>query len=268
MMQDALATLPPISLYQDVSSTNDLAMQGARQGAPHGSCWVADRQLQGRGRRQHDGQARSWFSPPAKNLYFSLLIKHSLPPELVSTLTLAAAVGAWRTLDPLLSPHQERLLVKWPNDLYIAHRKLGGILSEGVMLHNRLDAVIVGVGLNINLLEGDLPDDLRGAATSLAIATGLTTHDRLAITHALREQILLASEQLHRLGLPYIISQLAPIDQTLGRRLVIQSSGQQGTSRGISASGGLRVELDDGQVLDVQTGEVSFASSPQEGRTP
>lgn len=260
-MQDAQG-LPPISLYQDVSSTNDLAMQAARQGAPHGSCWVADRQLQGRGRRQPDGQARAWFSPPNKNLYFSLLIKHALPPELVSTLTLAAAVGAWRTLDPLLSPHGARLLVKWPNDLYIEDRKLGGILSEGVMLHNRLDAVIVGVGLNINLLQGELPDDLQASATSLAIATGSASHDRLAITHALRQQILLASDQLHRLGLPFIISQLEPIDQTLGRRLLIQSSGEQGISRGISPSGGLRVELDDGSLVEVQTGEVTFTSPP------
>lgn len=256
-------TLPPIQLFKSTPSTNDLAIAAAKTNPPHGSCWVADQQTKGRGRRQSSGESRPWFSPPGKNLYLSLFVRHHLPPHLVSTLTLAAALGAWRAINPLLEQKgeeaQDKLLIKWPNDLYIAHKKLGGILSEGVMVNNKLDTVVIGIGLNINLSSEDLPDELKDIATSLQIATS-STHDRLSLAHTLREELLLACTQLEQLGLPFIIKNLQPIDQTIGRSVSTTVNGQpqQGTSLGIAPSGGLLIQLTTGQTIEVQSGEVLF----------
>ncbi len=253
-------TLPPISLFHEVSSTNDLAMSAARDGAPHGSCWLAERQLGGRGRREVDGERRAWFSPSGVNLYMSVLVKLALPPEIAATLTLAAAVGVRRALTQVLDPvHHDALLIKWPNDLLLDGKKLCGILSEGVLIGGKLDAVIIGVGINVNLAREQLPEHLQSSATSLFMHTA-QRYDRLALALLLREELLAAAHQLATQGLPTILEQWRPFDQTKGRRVRAMIGGGwcSGTSLGISETGGLLVELAPGDVEDVQTGEVVF----------
>lgn len=251
--------LPPITLLDQVDSTNDLALEAARHhAAPHGSCWLADQQVKGRGRRELTGERREWFSPPGANLYLSLLLRNTLEPSLATPLTLAAAVGAHAALSPLLDDPSP-LWIKWPNDLYFHDKKLGGILSEGVLSGPRLDAVIVGIGLNINLAADQLPEALAPLATSLLIETG-QRHDRLAIALSLRHHLLAAADTLCSRGLPAIIEAWRPHDRSVGRQIEAMIGGQwrQATSRGISDSGGLLVELPDGTTHDVQTGEVRF----------
>jgi BirA family biotin operon repressor/biotin-[acetyl-CoA-carboxylase] ligase len=254
-----MPTHPPISLHQDISSTNDLALEAARQGAPHGSCWMAERQLGGRGRREVDGARRTWFSPAGVNLYMSILVKNRLAPEQATTLTLAAAVGAHTAIASALEEHAGDLLIKWPNDLYLGARKLSGILSEGVLLGGRLDAVIIGVGVNVNLPASALPADLADQATSLLMHTS-RPHDRLTLAHAMRHEILAACDLLADSGLPAIIERWRPHDQSKGRRVRAMIGGEwrSGTSLGISRTGGLLVELGPDDVQDVQTGEVIF----------
>lgn len=250
--------LPPISLLAQTHSTNDVATRAARSGADHGACWVADQQSAGRGRRQIDGVRRAWFSPPGANLYMSLLLKPRLEPSMLATLTLAAAVGARQALAEA-SGLGDKIWIKWPNDLYIGDKKLAGLLSEGVLDGMKIVGAVVGIGVNVNLGDDELPDEIASIATSLKIATG-QSHDRFSLTLRIREHIMARSRQLEQLGLATILEDFRPHDLSVGRAIQVMHAGAwaAGVSRGIADSGGLAVVLDSGERLVVQAGEVRF----------
>ncbi len=145
-------------------STNSRAVALAESGAPDGTVVCADAQTGGRGRF-----GRTWESPPARNLYVSLLLRPPVEPAqapqltLVTAVALAAAVEASTGLSTRL---------KWPNDLYLGGRKAAGILAEMSADADRLRHVVIGVGLNVNADETDFPPALRAKATSLKVQAG------------------------------------------------------------------------------------------------
>ena len=134
-----------------IGSTNDRAAQWARAGGEHGALVTADEQSAGRGRH-----GRAWHSPP-RNLYASFILRPA-PGTHLGALGLAVGVGLTDGLADL------DLGLKWPNDIIAAGRKLGGILCESRWVGDAPE-VVVGFGLN---LGGDLPEDLREIAVSLA----------------------------------------------------------------------------------------------------
>jgi BirA family biotin operon repressor/biotin-[acetyl-CoA-carboxylase] ligase len=142
------------------ASTNDEAARLARAGASHGTIVVAERQTAGRGR---DG--RPWSSPPGMGLYLSAVLRPPLPLALVPPLTLAVGVAVCDAAIAFGAP----AALKWPNDTLVADRKLAGVLIEAQSQGGRLDAVIVGIGVN---LAGELPAELGGLAITLEEATG------------------------------------------------------------------------------------------------
>ncbi|HVF06539.1 MAG TPA: biotin--[acetyl-CoA-carboxylase] ligase [Frankiaceae bacterium] len=155
----AVTATPPwneVHVLQAVGSTNDLVATAARGGQPEGLVVVAEHQTGGRGRLD-----RQWVSPPRAGLTFSVLLRPAVPaavrpwvPLLLATAA-AEAVSARCDLDVSL---------KWPNDLLVGGRKVGGVLAESTG-----DAVVVGIGLNVSTRAAELP---RADATSLAIETG------------------------------------------------------------------------------------------------
>jgi BirA family transcriptional regulator, biotin operon repressor / biotin---[acetyl-CoA-carboxylase] ligase len=149
-----------VQRYASVTSTMDLAAQAARQGAAEGLVIVADHQAAGRGRR-----GRSWSSPPGAGLYLSVVLRPPLAgtaPELVSFLTLGTGVAV-RTAILHASGWAPQL--KWPNDVVAAHRKLAGILAEGVAIGTPEQTVILGIGINVR--DGAHPAEIAARATSL-----------------------------------------------------------------------------------------------------
>jgi BirA family transcriptional regulator, biotin operon repressor / biotin---[acetyl-CoA-carboxylase] ligase len=139
----------------ECGSTNDEAARLARAGAAHGTVIVADRQTGGRGR-----MGRVWASPPGGNLYFSCVLRPRLSIAQTPALALAAGIAVCDALrDAGASAH-----LKWPNDVLVDGRKISGVLLEAQSQGARLEAVVVGVGVN---LCGTLPDELRDTATTL-----------------------------------------------------------------------------------------------------
>ena len=262
------ATLPPIHLFDTVTSTNDFAVEAARDGAPHGSCWAADAQTLGRGRREEDGTRRTWFSPARSNLYLSTLVRFDLDPLIAPTLTLAAGVGVVRALDEILGERlPDGLWIKWPNDIWIGERKLGGILSEGVLEDSRLVAVVIGIGLNVNLSLSALPDTLRGKTASL-ITTGEEERpvDRLALLLSLRHHVISCCEEVAAHGLAStFLDDLRALDRLSGRRVEIKQGGAWTTGRadGIDVNGALFVILDEGERVRVHAGDVRLIEAPR-----
>jgi len=147
-------------------STNAYALELAAGGAqPETVVWALE---QSGGR----GQYRRRFSSPAGGLYFSLVLRPDLPPERLPLVTLAAGVGCCLCLERncAVAP-----LLKWPNDLYVNGKKLGGILTEGLPLVGREGpTVVVGVGLNVNSTPSDYPEALRPAVATLGDTTKKT----------------------------------------------------------------------------------------------
>ncbi len=236
------------------SSTNDQALSSI--GAPEGAVWLTDHQTAGRGRRTEAGP-RAWLSAPGASILMSMRFCPRLAPEATPALTLAAAVGV---AEALRAATGVAVGLKWPNDLLVGGRKLGGILTEG-----RLDGesmiVVVGVGINVNAEAGALPPSLAGQATSLQAEAGRPL-DRLALVG----QIAAALEAsvaavVDHGGLGGVRSRWEALSVMAGRRVRFQApgaAGEAGEAMGLSEAGGLLVRRQSGAVVEVCAGEVDF----------
>ena len=152
-----------IELFDCLPSTNREAAQLAQAEVEHGTVVVADSQTAGRGRL-----SRTWFSPPGANLYCSIILRVMRPPERLtewlSWLPLISALAAAEAIEQVSSIH---VSVKWPNDLLISERKVGGILCESGTGSRSDPFQIIGIGINVNVDHEDWPADLLDSATSI-----------------------------------------------------------------------------------------------------
>lgn len=157
--------------HASIDSTNRALLEEARAGAPEGVVHVADHQTAGRGRLD-----RTWEAPAGSSLLVSVLLRPPLGLEEAHLATAVVAVAASDACDEVAG---FRPLVKWPNDLVVDDRKLAGILAEVVSVGPRLEAIVVGVGLNVNW-PSPLPETLAATATACNHVTGADV-DRTAL---------------------------------------------------------------------------------------
>ena len=224
------------------TSTMDVALRLAHDGAAHGVVVGADEQTSGRGRR-----GTTWASPPGAGLYFSFIAKprdHTLP-----LITLAAGVAV---RDGIAAATGLAPDLKWPNDLIVDQRKLAGILAEGVGIGSADQAVVIGVG--VNLRPAAYPPDVAARATSIQGELGRTFErgDLLsAILLALWDR-LAALEQ--RPG-DILQAWRAASPSASGTR--VEWDGRHGTTAGIDDSGALLVQTGAG-VERISAGELRW----------
>jgi BirA family biotin operon repressor/biotin-[acetyl-CoA-carboxylase] ligase len=244
----------PIHHFPTLSSTNDLAKDLGRREAPEGTLVVAEAQTAGRGRL-----GRGWESPPGVGLYVSLLLRPPLPPSDLPQITLTAAVSVARALARAagLAPG-----IKWPNDLLLGGKKVGGILTEMETEPDVIRHLVVGLGLNVNNRE--FPPPLADTATSLALAAG-RPFSRVELLRAWLEEF----EELYRRFLardfPGILEEWRSYAVTLGREVrVRQGLGEvQGQALEVAPDGALLVKTRTGDIVRVTSGEL--APGPGEG---
>ena len=229
-----------IELFDSLPSTNREAAQLAQAEVEHGTVVIADSQTAGRGRL-----SRTWFSPPGANLYCSMILRTIRPPERLtewlSWLPLISALAAAEAIEQVSSAH---VSVKWPNDLLIAERKVGGILCESATGTGSDPFQIIGIGINVNIDRDDWPADLRDSATSIWQERNIVV-DR----NRLLAQLLLELEQcldeltIHgtsRLALAY-----HQRCSTIGHRVQATLANEDilvGLAEGIGQDGSLRVQ--------------------------
>ncbi len=153
---------------EETESTNLLALELGTNGAAAGTVIVAETQTSGRGRLN-----REWYSPPGTGLYFSLILFPKLIAADLPKITLAAGVAVCEVIE---SEYQLVPGIKWPNDLLLDGKKIGGILCEtGPVRGDQLSRdtlVVLGVGINVSIPEVDFPNVLRNKATSLQAYSG------------------------------------------------------------------------------------------------
>ena len=148
---------------EELASTNDRARELADAGAVHGEVVVAESQTAGRGRR-----GRSWSSPARQNLYLSVILRPSLPPQRAPELTLLSSVAACEACRKA----GVEAGIKWPNDVLVGGRKVAGILTELSAEPDAVHWVVLGIGVNLNSGPEDFPAELREVVTSLSIERG------------------------------------------------------------------------------------------------
>lgn len=151
-----------ILFKKEISSTNTY-LKTNYQNFNHFTVLYANHQTNGRGRISHN-----WYDEAGKNLLMSILLKDLSLNNYLNDLTLVVAVAVFKVLEKYIS----NITIKWPNDIYVNGLKVCGILTEGVTINNQIEAIIVGIGLNVN---GTIyPENIKNNTTSLKLLTNKT----------------------------------------------------------------------------------------------
>ncbi len=154
-----------IHFFREVDSTNDVAFRLALAGAPEGTVVIAESQTRGKGRLK-----RQWQSPPGCNLYTSIVLRPEIDPLFAPQITLMTGVAVAEILSRYCP---ENVTLKWPNDVQIGGRKVCGILTEmSAAAAKRINFVVVGIGVNINIERVEFDESFRKIATSLKEEAG------------------------------------------------------------------------------------------------
>lgn len=229
----------PLRHLPVTDSTNTQALAWAAEGAPEGALVVADEQSAGRGRH-----GRRWEDAGGKSLLMSLVLRPRVPPQRLGALTLAAGVAVARGLEEISGRRAE---LKWPNDVLIGDRKVAGILTEGTLVGSELSAAVVGIGINIDWGEADLPAELRGRATSLALEMeGRPVPRRAEILGRVLVELEAAYEAIHH-DPGGILDEARERSALLGEDVTLTwPDGHSATGRAvaITSDGALQVSID------------------------
>jgi BirA family biotin operon repressor/biotin-[acetyl-CoA-carboxylase] ligase len=235
----------PLHWLRETTSTNDEAKQAAKLGAPHGATWVADAQTAGRGR-----QGRGWISAEGENLLFSVLLRVTCPPARLPPLALVAGLAA---RDAIAAAAPSALVrIKWPNDVVVGEEraKIAGVLVEATLSGAKVEALIVGIGINVH--TRDFPEAIADRATSVARLGGAADRATILadVLAGLERDIPLAAAR----GLASVLPRLIASDALRGE--AVGSEAGEGTAEGIDADGRLLVRGADGIVARWGAGEV------------
>jgi BirA family biotin operon repressor/biotin-[acetyl-CoA-carboxylase] ligase len=234
----------PLTAIEETTSTSDLALEAADAGAPHGALFVADAQTKGRGRHGH-----TWTSPPGENLTFSILLRPAIDAPRANGLALVVGLAVRAAASNRVP--DANIGIKWPNDVVVERRKLAGVLVESRLHGSHLDAIVVGVGLNVHMREAPL--EIRDVATSLALLGDAAPSREDALADILRE-LEPRFDSFVQGGLGSVLSELRRHDALLGARVV--AGGRRGTAAGIDVDGALLVRDDSGLVQRITSGSV------------
>jgi len=231
-------------------STNDDLMSAADAGAPAWSILAAGRQDAGRGRR-----GRTWVAPQGSSMLVSVLLRPGLPPEVAAVVALGATVAVSEALADAGVPTR----CKWPNDVMSAAsgRKIAGVLAESRVEGGVVRYVVVGVGVNVRQRAEEFPDELRDAATSVAIEGGALDQTRLLASY------LAAFRQRYDPDAPGFVTRTREAYrqrcETIGqdvRATTVDGEAVEGAAVGLGAGGELVVRTPDGREAVIGFGEI------------
>jgi len=237
--------------YDSIPSTNMVAMELASKGCPDGTVVISDAQTAGKGRL-----GRSWISPPGKNLYLSIILRPALSPRDATALTLLAAVACTSAIRSATSLAAS---IKWPNDLIVGQRKLGGILTEIKADIDHIIYAIVGIGINVNLNAEDMPEEIKAIATSIFVETG-GHFSRSDLAGAILLEFDKWYGHLLRKGKKVVADEWLTLSSTIGKRVRAAAVNQtfEGVAEGIDDDGLLILKLNDGTYHKMSAGDVSI----------
>ena len=229
-------------IRESLESTNDEVRNLAKAGAPDGLIVLAESQTAGRGRR-----GAAWFSPAGESLAFSILMRPQEPQALWPRLALAAGLAVAEAVESF-GPQAG---IKWPNDVWIGHKKVAGILVEA-----GLDFAVVGIGLNVNTME--FPPGVAEIATSMRIETARN----FSRSEVLGEIVRRIAVRRHQIGGDFeaLISAVRLRCVLTDKRVTLTTANgpKVGMVEGIAAGGELLLRTENGLERLIQADEVRF----------
>jgi len=238
-----------VRLYETVSSTNDIALAWAAEGASGLALVFAEEQTAGRGRGE-----RSWYSPRGASLAFSLIL--SLIVEDPADVTLVTGLGALAVHEALVELNLTPA-IKWPNDVLLGGKKVSGVLMEAIWTGAALDRLVLGIGVNVRPESVPATGLLNFPATCLDIETG-TLVDRYALLKSILSQLVLWSP---RVGSPQFLHAWEQRLAYRGEWVQVEREGTpalEGLAVGLDRDGALRLQTSAGVVHPVRLGEVKL----------
>lgn len=240
-----------VKYLEKVDSTNNVAKRLAEEGAEEGTIVLAEEQVGGRGRLE-----RSFISPFAQGVWFSLILRPTFLPMEVSKMTLLAAVAITKALHKLGLVESG---IKWPNDILVRGRKVVGILTELNASMERINYLVMGIGINTGLSKKTLPKDLKKVVTSFAI-------ENIPVRRqVLLQEVLLQLERYYEIaeteGFKPILEEWKVLSVMLGSEVNVVEPNRtfSGMAVDLDDSGNLIVETENGRET-VLAGDVHVRS--------
>ena len=240
-----------IHYEESVDSTQKIAHRLVQDEAPEGTIVVAEEQVSGRGR-----MGRNFYSPKYTGIFMSVILRPNIPPPKAPQLTLITAVAIVQAIEEMLEISPQ---IKWPNDILINGKKITGILTELIADADRIQSIIIGIGINVNQEQKDFPDELKEIAGSLAIACKKQIKRSELIQH-----VLMKLEQLYLL---YLEKGFYPIKLmwesyaiSVGREITARTltGSIHGFAKGITEDGVLLIEDAAGKVHEIYSADIEI----------
>jgi BirA family biotin operon repressor/biotin-[acetyl-CoA-carboxylase] ligase len=238
-----------IEYYESCESTQNIAHDAAQVGAFDGTLVVSEEQTAGKGRL-----SRPWNSTAKKGIWMSLIVRPALMPQQAPQMTLVAAVAVVRAIENITGIEA---MIKWPNDILINGRKMTGILTELQSEPDRVKAIVLGIGMNVNHDDEDFPVELRKIATSLKLESGMQI-DRAKLIAEILGFLELYTGMYEKHGFGPIKLLWESYSNTSGKRIraVMLNETIEGTAIGISEDGLLELRLDDDTVRGIYSADI------------
>jgi BirA family biotin operon repressor/biotin-[acetyl-CoA-carboxylase] ligase len=236
-----------IHYFSEIDSTNNVAKKLAEEGAKEGTMIIAETQTRGRGRR-----GKQWISP-AGGVWMSIILRPQIPPSEAPQLTLMTGVAVAETIKKFGLD----VGIKWPNDILIGSRKVCGILTEANAKFSTLDYVVVGIGIDANVNTENFPSDVQKTATSLK----KELNEDIRGPELVQEFLKTFEETYNEFkenGFPEILGEWRRMSKTIGNYVEVRKQlGKivRGEAVGITNEGALILELDNGNLRKVISGE-------------
>ncbi|NGQ94537.1 biotin--[acetyl-CoA-carboxylase] ligase [Brevibacillus sp. SYP-B805] len=243
-----------IHAYDDVTSTQLLAHEAAGKGAPEGTIVIAERQTAGKGRL-----GRAWHSPKGTGIWMSLIIRPSMPLAKAPQLTLLTAVSLAKAIQ---ATYDLTVQIKWPNDLLYEGKKFCGILTELNAESDRINYLVIGIGINVNTVESDFPEELKAVATSLRIASGKTVK-RAELIQSFCRQFETEYEHYLAHGFERTRAEWESLSMSLGRMVTVRTihTTLEGKAVGLDPEGVLIVQDAAGRQHKVYSADIDYRAN-------
>jgi len=238
----------PIHYYRSIDTTMRAAADLAERGVPAGAVVVAEEQTHGRGRL-----GRSWISGPESGLYFSVILRPSVPAAQAAVVTLALGLAVARAIHGVSGMPCD---LRWPNDVLIGGRKCCGILAEMTAEGERVRHIIAGIGVNVNHVR--LPGELAETATSLCIESGCEYSREALLVEILKEIDRYMSVLVEREPAAIVELFSRASSYAEGKHVVVVNGAEEtsGVTAGLTPEGVLVLRREDGSVMPVLAGSV------------
>lgn len=239
-----------IVYLESVDSTNNEAKKLANKDVVEGTVVIAEEQIMGKGRL-----GRNFISPKYKGIWMSIILTPDINPMNVPKITQVAAASVIMGL----KKNGIKAFVKWPNDIVISGKKICGILTEMSGEINKVNYVIVGIGINVNVEEDEFTEEIRDIASSLKIQSGKTINRKEVVSSVLNYFEELYEEFVTKENIDTSIKICKESSILLGKEIKIIERNNKFLAKALNLSneGRLIIQHSDGKVEEIMSGEVS-----------